>query len=105
MEMMAEILGMARDMPPAPRIMMTGMIQPFGSGSSNRPRSRRMAGNQCGGATTCKTSEAPNISMPAASTRTSPNRRASLPVNIPWFRAETMPTIMKLRPTSRAPQA
>ena len=103
--MMAEILGMASDMPAAPMIMMTGMIQPLGNGSWNRPRSTVMAGNQSGGASTCSTSGAPNSSIPVASTRTSPKRRASLPVKTPWLRAETMPTIMKLRPTSRAPQS
>jgi hypothetical protein len=49
---MAEMLGMASDMPQAPIPMMTGMIHPATSGRLNSTRSIRPAGNQATGAAT-----------------------------------------------------
>ncbi|MDT4874843.1 hypothetical protein FQZ97_1101710 [compost metagenome] len=102
---MAEMLGMAKDMPQAPIAMMMGMIQPAATGMAKRPRSIRPAGNQATGAATCRIREAPNSSIPVARTRASPKRRANRPATRPWFSADTRPTIMKLSPTSRAVQA
>ena len=102
---MAEILGMARDMPQAPTAMTRGMTQPWTRGIDRPPSSSRVAGNQATGASTCSTSDAPNSSIPVASTRASPNRRARRPAKKPWFSVDITPTIMKLSPTSRAPQA
>ena len=43
---MAEILGMASDIPQAPKAMTIGMTQPWTIGIDNAPNSRLVAGNQ-----------------------------------------------------------